>query len=66
MLLLSRRVGERLTINENIEIILMKIDKNHVRLGIEAPKDIRIIRNEIYDNYPKPPPCICKCNCRIL
>ena len=49
MLVLSRKVGERIRIGADITIVLAQIDRNKVRIGIEAPKDIEIIRSELID-----------------
>jgi carbon storage regulator len=48
MLILSRRIGESVIIGEQITITLMDIRGNQARLGIEAPKDIAVYRDEIY------------------
>lgn len=48
MLVLSRHVGETLTIGDNIQITILSYDKKGVRLGIDAPKDIEVHRLEIY------------------
>jgi len=47
MLVLSRKLGEKIVINGNIVITLVKIDRNQVRIGIEAPKDVPVYREEI-------------------
>ncbi|WP_417437091.1 carbon storage regulator CsrA [Idiomarina abyssalis] len=48
MLVLTRRVGEVLRIADNISLTVLRADKNQVRIGIEAPKDIGVHREEIY------------------
>jgi carbon storage regulator len=48
MLVLSRKSGERIVIGENIEIKVVDIRGNQVRLAIEAPRDVSIHRQEIY------------------
>ena len=49
MLVLTRRVGEKLIISDNIEIIVLGVKGNQVRLGIGAPENISIHREEIYE-----------------
>lgn len=49
MLVLSRKVGEVITIGNSIEITVISYDRGVVRLGIEAPKTIAVHRKEIYD-----------------
>lgn len=47
MLVLARKVDEAIKIGENIEVKIISIDKGVVKIGIEAPIDIDIIRNEL-------------------
>jgi carbon storage regulator len=47
MLVLSRKVGERLVIGDNITVVINRIAGNRVTLGIEAPSDVRIVRGEL-------------------
>ena len=47
MLVLSRRVNEKIIINGNIVLTVVKLDRNQVRIGIEAPVDIPVCREEI-------------------
>jgi carbon storage regulator len=49
MLILTRKLGERITIGDDIVITLLDIKGMHVRVGIEAPKHVEIHRQEIYD-----------------
>lgn len=49
MLVLSRHKEERILIGEDIEIVVVDIRGDKVRLGIRAPKDVPIFREEIYD-----------------
>jgi carbon storage regulator len=49
MLILTRTVGETLVIGDNIRVVVIGVNRNQVRLGIEAPLDVSIHRSEIYD-----------------
>ncbi|MBP0962533.1 MAG: carbon storage regulator CsrA, partial [Oscillospiraceae bacterium] len=46
MLILSRKVGETVYLNEDIEIKIVEVSGDKVRLGIEAPKDVKVLRSE--------------------
>jgi carbon storage regulator len=47
MLILSRKKDERIVIGKDISIMVVSIDGNKVRLGIDAPKDVEVDRQEI-------------------
>ncbi len=47
MLVLTRKVGERIHIGNDITLVVTKSAGNRVTLGIEAPKDVRIVRGEL-------------------
>lgn len=49
MLILTRRVGEKIKINNDIDITILSTDRNSVKIGIDAPKDVSIHREEIYE-----------------
>jgi len=49
MLVLTRRSGESIIVGDEITITVIEIKGNSVRLGIDAPSDVRIFRKEIYD-----------------
>lgn len=61
MLVLSRKVGEKIVIGDNITLVVNKVVGNRVSLGIEAPRDVRIVRGELtdavraFDGPPVPP-----------
>jgi carbon storage regulator len=48
MLVLTRKLGETITIDDDIKIVVVQIKGKQVRLGIEAPRDTKIHREEIY------------------
>ena len=48
MLLLSRKVGEKIIIGNNIELTIIDIKDGQVRLGIQAPRNISVFRKELY------------------
>ena len=47
MLVLTRKVGERILIGENIAVTVVKMTSGGVRLGIEAPPELAVIREEL-------------------
>ncbi len=49
MLVLTRRLNETIVINDDIEITITKIDGHQIKLGIDAPKDIKVHRKEVYE-----------------
>jgi len=49
MLILTRKAGEALMIGEDISITVLGVKGNQVRIGINAPKDVAVHREEIYD-----------------
>jgi len=53
MLVLSRKTNESIIIGENIEILIVEIKGDQVKLGINAPKDVTLYRGEIYDAIQK-------------
>ena len=48
MLILTRKVGESIRINENICITVVEIDGRNIKIGIEAPREISIHREEVF------------------
>lgn len=49
MLVLSRKINETIMIADNVEIVVLEIDRGKIRLGIKAPKDVPVHRREVYD-----------------
>jgi carbon storage regulator len=56
MLVLSRKLGEKIYINDNICITVVDIDRGKIRLGIEAPRDVPIFRQELIAGHHAPAP----------
>lgn len=50
MLALTRKIGERIVIGDDIVVTVVDIKGDNVRLALEAPKNIKIYRGEIYDD----------------
>ncbi len=53
MLVLSRKFDESIMIGDSVVIKVLSIQDGQVKIGIEAPKDIRILRREIYDEIQR-------------
>ena len=53
MLILTRKVNQKLIINDNIEIVILESYKNAVKIGVNAPNDVQIYREEIYNEIKK-------------
>ena len=51
MLVLSRKLGEKIVIGDNIVITVVKIDRNQIRIGIEAPHEVPVYREEIAPDH---------------
>jgi carbon storage regulator len=48
MLVVTRKPGEGIKIGEDIEVTIVKIDDNSVKVSINAPKEVKILRSELY------------------
>jgi len=53
MLVLSRKTDEAIRIGENIIIRVLAVKDGQIKLGIEAPKELRVFRSEIYDQVQR-------------
>jgi carbon storage regulator len=69
MLVLSRKLGEKIFIGDNICITVVDIDRGKIRLGIEAPRNVPIYRQELLplnnNNAPKPDAGSVPVSCRV-
>lgn len=57
MLVLSRKPGERLMVGDDVIITIVRITPNNVRVGIECPKHINVVREELLIDEEEQPPC---------
>ncbi|ALP89493.1 carbon storage regulator CsrA [Clostridium butyricum] len=53
MLIITRKKGESIMIGDDIEITISKIDDGSVKIGIEAPRNVDILRKELYEEVEK-------------
>jgi carbon storage regulator len=49
MLILTRKVGEKVMIGDNITVAIIAVKGNQIRIGINAPRDVLVHREEIYE-----------------
>ncbi|NLC91904.1 MAG: carbon storage regulator CsrA [Treponema sp.] len=49
MLILSRKIDEKICIGENIVITLIDVHGDQVKIGVEAPKTVKVFRQEVFD-----------------
>ncbi|MBT3354358.1 MAG: carbon storage regulator CsrA [Candidatus Scalindua sp.] len=48
MLILTRKLGESIIIDDNVQISVIEINKNNIKIGVNAPRDLPIYREEVY------------------
>ncbi|MBF0543495.1 MAG: carbon storage regulator CsrA [Candidatus Riflebacteria bacterium] len=53
MLVLTRKINEKIIIGDEIEIVLVDIGKDQVKIGINAPKNIKVHRFEVYEEIQR-------------
>lgn len=53
MLILTRKIGERLTIGEDIVVVVSKVRGNRVTIGVDAPQSLRILREEVAEEIKR-------------
>jgi carbon storage regulator len=56
MLVLSRKVGQRIRLGDGIVVTVLDLRGGQVRLGIEAPEDVVVLRDEIHDQWRESAP----------
>jgi carbon storage regulator len=54
MLVLTRKTNQSIVIGDDIEITVLSVSGDKVRIGIEAPRDIAVFRREVLDNDERP------------
>ena len=53
MLILARKIDEEIKIGQDITVTLIEIHGDQVKIGVEAPKDVRVFRQEVFDAIQK-------------
>lgn len=66
MLALSRKVGEKLIIGDNIVVEVVRIQGNRITLGIVAPADVKILRGELQDKRPHAKEIVVSCPAAVV
>ena len=56
MLILTRRVGETLMVGDEVTVTVLGVKGNQVRIGVNAPKDVAVYREEIYQRIQQEKP----------
>lgn len=53
MLILTRRIGEKMMVGDDVTVTVLGVKGNQVRLGVNAPKDVAVHREEIYQRIQR-------------
>ncbi|MEL3904749.1 MAG: carbon storage regulator CsrA [Treponemataceae bacterium] len=53
MLILSRKTNQKIVIGENVEITIIEVKGEQVKIGIEAPRNLKVFRREVYEEIQK-------------
>jgi len=53
MLVLSRKINQSIMVGDNVRIVIVGVDRDQVKLGIEAPRDIAVHRSEVYEEIQR-------------
>ncbi len=64
MLVLTRKPNQAIVIGDDIKIVIVSVDRDQVRLGIEAPRDIAVHRSEVYEEIHRGRPVGASESCR--
>ena len=63
MLVLSRKPHEAITIGQDVEVVVLEVHGDRVKLGIIAPVEVPIHRREVFDRIVNPPPALEHAEC---
>ena len=55
MLVLSRKLGEKVRIGDDIDLVILEVKGNRVRIGLSAPAQVHIVRQELLEHFDRPP-----------
>ena len=53
MLVLSRKINQSIMVGDNVRVVIVSVDRDQVKLGIEAPRDIPVHRSEVYEEIQR-------------
>ena len=53
MLVLSRKVNQSIMVGDDVRVVVVSVDRDQVKLGIEAPRDVAVHRSEIYEEIQR-------------
>ncbi len=53
MLVLTRKKGQSILLGDDVEVTILEINRDSVKIGINAPKDVKIFRRELYEEIKK-------------
>lgn len=66
MLTLTRKVGESIRIGDDIEIVVKEVRRNQIRIGISAPREVPIYREEVYERMQAEATSVGKASGQVL
>ena len=53
MLVLSRKINQSIMVGDNVRVVIVSVDRDQVKLGIEAPREIAVHRSEVYEEIQR-------------